>query len=349
MDNGLRDIIDHLYEGRYCRNELLRLLAEAGADEREYLYRRARQRSEQSFGRGVYVRGLLEITSRCRCGCYYCGLRAENRCADRYELSVEEIMEACREGYAAGFRTFVLQGGEVVDRAERVADIVRLLKAEFEGVAVTLSLGEQSREVYELWRRAGADRYLLRHESATADHYALLHPARQTMWQRQQCISTLKELGYQTGAGMMIGSPYQSLEHLANDVEYMLALQPEMVGMGPFMPQSETPFGGFERGGVELTLMMLAVVRLLMPNVLLPSTTALASARERGLLMGIEAGANVVMPNLTPQRFRASYAIYDGKKSSGSESVEGLRQLAKELSTIGYHIDFGRGDHKSRV
>lgn len=340
----LDEIVERLAEGKYCREELLRLLTEADEQVRQRLYERAQAAREKVFGRGVYVRALVEVTSRCRGGCYYCGLRAENLRAHRYELSAEEILASCRVAYSAGFRTFVLQGGEVGDRAEMVADVVRKLKASYPDAAVTLSLGEQPKEVYELWRRAGADRYLLRHESATEEHYAKLHPARQPWSRRRECIAALQTLGYQTGVGMMIGSPGQTVEHLVNDMEYMLSVQPAMVGMGPFMPQSDTPMGGFKKGSVELTLMMMAVVRLLMPKVLMPATTALASAEESGRLRGIQAGANVVMPNVTPQDYRAAYAIYDNKKSLGSESMEGLDQLATELATIGYHIDFSRGD-----
>lgn len=309
----------------------------------------AREVAVENYGHGVFVRGLVEVSNRCAGGCFYCGLRAENRNVNRYSLSEGEIVGACRNGYELGLRSFVLQGGEVYDKGQMVADVVRKVKTEMRDVAVTLSLGEQDAEIYDLWRKAGADRYLLRHETATKEHYAMLHPARMTFENRQRCIADLKVLGYQVGAGFMVGSPFQGTEELAREVEYLVGLQPQMVGIGPYIPQCDTPFADQKRGGVEQTLLMVALTRLALPKALIPSTTALASSDKQGMTRGILAGANVVMPNITPQHYRADYAIYDGKKSSGTEAGEGLQRLANELQMIGYESVLSRGDHADFV
>jgi biotin synthase len=305
----------------------------------------AREVAVENYGHGVFVRGLVEVSNRCAGGCYYCGLRAENRNVNRYSLSEEEIVGACRDGYELGLRSVVLQGGEVYDKAEMVASVVRKVKANMPDVAVTLSLGEQTSEVYDLWRKAGADRYLLRHETATKEHYARLHPERMSYDNRQRCLADLKSMGYQVGAGFMVGSPFQSEDELAREIEYLVGLQPQMVGIGPYIPQCDTPFADQKRGGVEQTLLMVALTRLALPKALIPSTTALASSDQQGMTRGILAGANVVMPNITPPQYRADYAIYDGKKSSGTEAGEGLLQLADELQAIGYEAVLSRGDH----
>lgn len=341
------DYIDHIIDSlrRGCvpsDQSLVRLIEECTEESVARVCRAARATSEEHFGRRVWLRGLVEVWSRCEGGCLYCGLRAENRELCRYEMTSEEIVEACREGYSLGLRTFVLQGGQVRDRVEMVESVVRTLKAEFPDAAVTLSLGEQPREVYEKWRRAGADRYLLRHETASERHYGLLHPERMNFHHRRECLGWLKELGYQTGAGMMVGSPWQRSEDLVADLHYLRELRPEMVGIGPFMPQSDTPLGEWPRGSVERTLLMVALVRLLLPTAMIPATTALASADGKGTLRGLLAGANVVMPNLTPQKYRAQYAIYDHKKSTGSEAAEGIDALRIALENINHKIDFGR-------
>lgn len=325
--------------------ELAGLIASADDSTLDYAAGLAREIASEVYGRKVYLRGLVEISNRCACGCYYCGLRAENSNVERYALSEEEILGACREGYVLGLRSFVLQSGEVYDRAEEIARVVRRLKEEYPDAAVTLSLGEQSEEVYALWREAGADRYLLRHETASREHYERLHPERQIYEARMRCLGTLRSLGYQVGAGFMVGSPYQREEELAREVEFLRELRPEMVGIGPFIPQSNTPFASHRRGSVELTLLMVSLARLALPKALIPATTALASSDGRGTVRGVLSGANVVMPNVTPQQYRPHYAIYDGKKSSGSESGEGLRLLQGELEGVGYTAAMERGDH----
>ena len=337
------DYIDHIIDSlrRGCvppDQSLVRLIEECTEESVARVCRAARATSEEHFGRRVWLRGLVEVWSRCEGGCLYCGLRAENRGLGRYEMTSEEIVETCREGYSLGLRTFVLQGGQVRDRAEKVESVVRILKAEFPDAAVTLSLGEQPREVYERWRRAGADRYLLRHETASEGHYRLLHPERMNFHHRRECLGWLKELGYQTGAGMMVGSPHQRAEDLVADLGYLADLQPDMVGIGPFMPQGQTPFAEWPRGSVERTVLMVALVRLLLPTAMIPATTALASADGEGTVRGVLAGANVVMPNLTPQKYRAQYAIYDHKKSTGSEAAEGIESLRANFDSIGYEI-----------
>lgn len=332
-------------ERRVSHSEMVRLVVGADEERLSWASGLAREIRSEHFGSGVFLRALLEISNCCRGGCYYCGLRAENDHLRRYTLSTEEIVEVCREGYGLGFRSFVLQSGEVLGRAEEVAEVVRRVKSEMPEVAVTLSLGEQSAEVYKPWRRAGADRYLLRHESATQSHYEALHPKRMSFEGRQECLSVLRHLGYQVGAGFMVGSPYQGAEELAREVEYVGEWQPEMVGIGPFIPQSHTPFADFKRGSVELTLLMVALTRIVLPKALIPATTALASADERGTLRGLGAGANVVMPNLTPAEVRAAYAIYDGKKISREESAEGLDLLCEMLQGGGYQPLLTRGDH----
>lgn len=330
-------------------NELTGLIASADNSTLDYAAGLAREIASEVYGRKVYLRGLVEISNRCACGCYYCGLRAENCNVERYALSEEEIVRSCGECYVLGLRSFVLQSGEVHDRAEEVARVVRRLKEEYSDASVTLSLGEQPIEVYDRWRKAGADRYLLRHETATPEHYARLHPARQTYESRMRCLRALRSLGYQVGAGFMVGSPYQTEEELAREVEYLLELRPEMVGIGPFIPQHSTPFADMPRGGVEKTLLMVSLVRLALPKALIPSTTALASSDDSGMVRGILAGANVVMPNITPERYRPNYAIYDGKKSVGTESGEGIELLRRELAGVGYTVAMERGDHPDYV
>lgn len=344
--NNYKEILERLASGREVpAAEVKSLIDRPEESLLAYAGGLAREVAVQSFSNGVYLRGLVEVGSHCVGGCYYCGLRAENRALVRYELSNEEIMASCREGYALGFRSFVLQGGERYDRSESVAEVVRMIKSEMPEVAVTLSLGEQSREVYALWRQAGADRYLLRHETATREHYERLHPARMTHESRLRCLQELREEGYQIGAGFMVGSPYQTTKELAAELEFLATLRPEMVGIGPFIPQSATPFAGMSSGDVATTLLMISLVRLTLPKALIPATTALASKDENGTVRGVMAGANVVMPNLTPHRYRAGYAIYDGKKSIGSEAAEGVEILSEMLHKVGYEARMTRGDH----
>ena len=327
------------------KDEALQLIKQ-GAQHKNLLFALAQQAAQKSFGRQIFVRGLIEFTNYCKNDCYYCGIRRSNKNAARYRLTQEEILECCRAGYGLGFRTFVLQGGEDYFYSDdNIAAIVRAIKAQHPDCAVTLSIGERSRETYALWKQAGADRYLLRHETADFAHYAKLHPAELSAKNRQNCLYTLKELGYQAGAGFMVGSPYQTPENLADDLIFLQKLRPQMIGIGPFIPHHDTPFKGEPAGSVELTLVLLAVLRLLFPHVLLPATTALGTLAPGGRLLGIKAGANVIMPNLSPQNVRGKYLLYDNKLHTGAEAAEALNELQREVASIGYRIVSARGDY----
>lgn len=327
------------------KDEALQLIKQ-GAQHKNLLFALAQKTAQKSFGRQIFVRGLIEFTNYCKNDCYYCGIRRSNKNAARYRLTQEEILECCRAGYGLGFRTFVLQGGEDYFYSdEDIAAIVRAIKAQHPDCAVTLSIGERSRETYALWKKAGADRYLLRHETADCAHYAKLHPAELNAKNRQNCLYTLKELGYQAGAGFMVGSPYQTAENLADDLMFLQKLRPQMIGIGPFIPHHDTPFKGEPAGSVELTLVLLAVLRLLFPHVLLPATTALGTLAPGGRLLGIKAGANVIMPNLSPQNVRGKYLLYDNKLHTGAEAAEALNELQREVASIGYRIVSARGDY----
>lgn len=327
------------------KDEALQLIKQ-GAQHKNLLFALAQKTAQKSFGRQIFVRGLIEFTNYCKNDCYYCGIRRSNKNAARYRLTQEEILECCQAGYGLGFRTFVLQGGEDYFYSdEDIAAIVRAIKAQHPDCAVTLSIGERSRETYALWKQAGADRYLLRHETADCTHYAKLHPAELSAQNRQNCLYTLKELGYQAGAGFMVGSPYQTAENLADDLMFLQKLRPQMIGIGPFIPHHDTPFKDEPAGSVELTLVLLAVLRLLFPHVLLPATTALGTLTPGGRLLGIKAGANVIMPNLSPLNVRGKYLLYDNKLHTGAEAAEALNELQREVASIGYRIVSARGDY----
>lgn len=305
----------------------------------------ARAVADRIHGRRVLARALVEIGNRCRNNCYYCGIRAASGDAiGRYRLTPDEIADACREAHRRGFRTFVLQGGEWPEADDEVTRAVATVSREMPDAAITLSLGERSEGQYERWRRAGASRYLLRHETALPAHYARLHPAAMSLSRRIGCLRALKRLGYQTGAGMMIGSPGQTLEALCADLMLISDLRPEMVGIGPFIPHHLTPFATHPAGSLETTLRMISLVRLILPDANIPATTALATLRSGGRLAGLLAGANVVMPNNTPVIHRAQYQLYDRKAVSGAESADGLNLLAREIATEGFTLDFSRGD-----
>ena len=322
------------------------LLSSFEGDVRELLLERAREVALRSFGNRIYLRALIEISSYCRNNCCYCGLRSANPLAVRYRLCKDEILGCCDRAADAGFNTFVLQGGEdPLQGDEWLADVVASIKQRYPDKAVTLSVGERTLHGYELLRNAGADRYLLRHETADAWHYSHLHPARMSLENRMRCLYDLKKLGYQVGAGMMIGSPGQTMEHIVKDLMFLDELQPHMIGVGPFIPAKGTPFANEPAGSVDDTLVVIALLRLRFPNALIPATTALATLCSDGTERAVLAGANVVMPNVTPPAVRGKYAIYDNKKSWGSESVEQLAMLSDKLDKIGYVIDFGRGDY----
>ena len=306
---------------------------------------RAREVCEAVYGDGVFARGLIEFTNICANDCYYCGIRRSNRACERYRLTGEQILACAEEGWQAGFRTFVLQGGE--DPAatdEWLADVVGALKAVHPGCAVTLSVGERSRESYERLRAAGADRYLLRHETATAAHYRQLHPAVMTLQRRMACLSALREAGFAVGAGFMVGSPFQTAERLAADLAFIQRFRPEMCGIGPFVPHRDTPFAAEAPGTVELTCYLLSLVRLVHPTVLLPATTALEALDPHGREKGILAGANVVMPNLSPPEHQGDYTLYDGKPRSSAGAARKWADLAAQLEPLGRRLVVDRGN-----
>lgn len=344
----MRSLVDKLEAARQLDDISMRaLLTTTDQSAVDYLHERARALTQSVYGAGIFLRGLIELTNVCRNDCLYCGIRRSNRHVARYTLTAEQVMRCCEQGYALGFRTFVLQGGEwVEERVGWIADIVRQMRQRWPECAITLSLGEHERSTYALWRDCGANRYLLRHETHNPHHYAMLHPEGMSLERRLQCLRWLKELGYQTGTGIMVGSPGQTVDHLLEDLRFIGDLQPQMVGMGPFIAQHDTPLGNHPNGTIDMTTRLYSIVRLMLPTVLIPSTTALATLAPEGRLLGILAGANVVMPNLSPSDYRAQYALYDGKAHSGSEAAEGIRQLEQQLATIGYHIDWGRGDYK---
>ena len=301
---------------------------------------------DEVYGRRVFMRGLIEISNHCRNNCLYCGIRRDAKCR-RYRLSKEQIMDCCRTGHGLGFRTFVMQGGEDAWFTDEVmCDIVEAVKREFPDCAVTLSLGERGRESFRRLRDAGADRYLLRHETADSDHYGKLHPAEMTLEHRMQCLHDLRELGYQVGAGFMVGSPGQTVETLKKDLEFIEEFKPEMVGIGPFIPAAGTPFEGERAGSVEITLRLLAMIRVMHPHVLLPATSALGTMHPQGRERAIASGANVVMPNLSPQDTRALYSIYNNKLSTGSEAAESAADIRLRMAAIGMEVPMDRGDYK---
>lgn len=320
-----------------------------GGEEAGFMYEMARSSAEAlrdlHYGRRVFLRGLIEFTSYCKNNCYYCGLRRDNKKAERYRLTREQILECCDYGASLGFRTFVLQGGEDGRFTDYdLCSIVEAIKKAHPDCAVTLSLGERSYGSYKALRESGADRYLLRHETATSEHYSMLHPDELTLEERKRCLHDLKSLGFQVGAGFMVGSPYQTAENLAADLLFLYELQPQMVGIGPFIPHRDTPFGGEPSGSLELTLFMLALTRLILPKVLLPATTALGTIASDGRERGVLAGANVVMPNLSPVEVRKKYLLYNDKLCSGDETAEHIRELEARFARIGCTLDMSRGD-----
>lgn len=308
--------------------------------------RRAMMVRRRYYGSRVFLRGLVEFTNFCKNNCFYCGIRAGNPKAQRYRLTEKEIIDSADHGYGLGFRTIVLQGGE--DPAfgdDNLARIVEKLKAAHPDCAVTLSCGERPFEVYRRWKDAGADRYLLRHESADPVHYAKLHPTSQILSTRLECLRMLRELHYQVGAGFMVGSPYQTVETLTEDLIFLNEFKPEMVGIGPFIPHCDTPFAREKAGSVDLTVYLLSLIRLALPSVLLPATTALATLDPDGRRKGLFAGANVIMPNLSPPAVREKYLLYNNKAHTGLESAESYRQLIKSLAELGFEAGSDRGDH----
>ena len=342
----MRTEIDRLRRERTLPpDELRKLLTHCDADALEYINAQAREVAQEHFGKGVYIRGLIEISNCCRNDCYYCGIRRSNTRAVRYRLDEATVLDCCEEGYQLGFRTFVLQGGE--DPAltdDCITGIVQSIRHRYPDCAITLSLGEKSHQAYQRFYEAGANRYLLRHETYTPAHYAQLHPAAMSLSQRMECLHTLREIGYQTGTGIMVGSPGQTIDHLIADIRFIEQFRPQMIGIGPFLPHHDTPFASHPAGSMEQTLLLLSIFRLMHPTALIPSTTALATLAPGGRERGILAGANVVMPNLSPREERKKYELYNNKASLGAEAAEGLELLRRQMQAIGYMVLPARGD-----
>ncbi len=343
----IRKLINQLEEKKQLSKEdFLTLITELGEEDWNYLRERGRKVALKHFGNRIYTRGLIEFTNYCKNDCYYCGIRRSNDCVTRYRLTNEQILACCKEGYELGFRTFVLQGGEDGSYSdEALIGIIQMIKEGFPDCALTLSVGEKSYESYLKFYEAGADRYLLRHETANEEHYSKLHPSNLKLEKRKQCLQDLKKIGYQVGAGFMVGSPYQTPEHIVEDLLFLKELSPQMVGIGPFLPHHETPFANQEKGSMELTLTLISILRLMLPNALIPATTALGTIHPSGREEGILSGANVVMPNLSPTSVRKNYELYDNKICTGDEAAECRFCLDRRMKKIGYELTVDRGDY----
>lgn len=327
--------------------EFVTLLNSVDEEISAYLFAKSQKITQENFGNKIYIRGLIEFSNFCKNDCYYCGIRCSNNQAERYRLSKAEIYQAAEQGYQLGFRTFVLQSGEdSFFSVNDICEIVRHLKSNYQDCAVTLSLGEKSRDIYEQYFFAGADRYLLREETASFNHYGQLHPSVMSAQNRQACLHNLKAIGFQVGAGFLVGSPFQNMENIADDLLFLRELNPEMIGIGPFIPHAFTPFADKAAGRLDLTLFLLGLLRLMFPRALLPATTSLSTLSPLGRSKGILAGANVLMPNLTPVSVRKKYLLYDNKTCLAAESSEGLSLLQHELNQIGYTFVVDRGDFK---
>lgn len=346
MDRHERELIEKLDKEKVLSEKEYEQLIVLRDDEAiKLLSELASETRKAVFKDKIYTRGLIEISSICKNNCLYCGIRRDNTLAERYRLSKEEILSCAAEGYELGFRTFVLQGGEdPFFKDDVLCDIVTALKSQHPDCAVTLSMGEKSRESYKVLFDAGADRYLLRHETADSEHYALLHPKEMSFENRMRCLDDLKSIGYQVGCGFMVGSPYQTPKTLAKDLYFIQQFKPDMCGIGPFIPHHNTPFRDETQGSLELTLFLLSVIRLMLPEVLLPATTALGTIDPRGREKGIMAGANVVMPNLSPVAVRKKYELYDNKICTGDESAQCRDCLDKRMEMIGCRLAVDRGD-----
>ncbi len=347
MNEEIKSTINKVKQSRNISLEQLKLLLETNDDEGvRFIREEAVKVCQKTYGNQVFIRGLIEFTNFCKNDCYYCGIRRSNSQADRYRLTKEQMLDCCANGYELGFRTFVLQGGEdgyFTD--DKICDLVSAIKEKYPDCAVTLSIGEKSKESYKRYFDAGADRYLLRHETADEAHYKKLHPEEMSLAHRKQCLWDLKEIGYQVGCGFMVGSPGQTVETLYEDLQFIRELQPHMVGIGPFISQKDTPFADKASGTMEQTLKLLAIIRLIQPHVLLPATTALGTIHPKGRELGILSGANVVMPNLSPVNVREKYKLYDNKICTGDEAAECRYCMENRMKSIGYEVAVSRGDY----
>ncbi len=344
----LKELIDKLnIQKKLNKNEWTEILDNYTEHDRKYAEKIAKDITVSNFGKKIYFRGIIEFSNICKNDCYYCGIRRSNTCVSRYRLTKNDILECARDGYSHGFRTFVLQGGEDGHYTDDVlCEVIESIKKEFPDCAVTLSVGERSRDSYERLFNAGADRYLIRHEAANSELYGKIHPPVQKHENRMRCLKDLREIGYQTGCGFMVGVPYQTNSDIAEDMIFMQEFKPQMVGLGPFLPHKDTPFHDFEHGSVEKTLMLISLTRIMLPSVLLPSTTALGTAKGNGRQLGVLAGCNVVMPNLSPMSVRKKYMLYDNKAGTDCDAETGIRTLKEQMEEIGYEVVSSRGDYK---
>lgn len=345
---NLKNLIDKLDKNNVLlKEEFIELIDSRDSEINEYLFEKARNVRHKYYEQDIYIRGLIEFTNYCKNDCYYCGIRRSNKNASRYRLSKSEILECCRTGYELGFRTYVLQGGEdPFYTDDKIIDIIKEIKQNFPDCALTLSLGEKPYNSYKAFYETGADRYLLRHETASEEHYNKLHPKELSLLNRKKCLWDLKEIGYDVGTGFMVGSPYQTTENLAEDLLFIKELKPQMVGIGPFIPHHDTPFKNFKGDDGSLTLFMIGLLRLMLPSALLPSTTALGTIDPLGREKGILSGANVVMPNLSPTNVRDKYLLYDNKICTGDEAAECRFCMENRMKKIGYNVVVSRGDFK---
>lgn len=331
-------MIKKLLKDRNLTNDELKILINTNIYDNE-LNECADKVRQNYYGTDVYIRGLIEFTNYCKNNCYYCGIRKDNKKTSRYRLSKDDILECCKEGYKLGFRTFVLQGGEdPYYTDEKVCDIVSTIKCTYTDCAVTLSIGEKSKASYKAYFNAGADRYLLRHETSNENHYKLLHPENMSLKNRKQCLFDLKDIGYQVGSGFMVGSPYQTTENLIEDLRFLQQLEPDMIGIGPYLTHNQTPFKDKKNGSFELTLKLISILRLMFPYALIPATTALGTVNPHGRELGLKAGANVVMPNLSPVSVRKLYTLYENKICTGDESAQCRNCLENRVKCAGYNI-----------
>ncbi len=347
MTEIAKKLIDFLSENHYLsEDEYLYLIKNRNEETAEYLRHKADKVRREIYDNKIFVRGLIEISNICKNDCYYCGIRNSNKNCDRYKLSEADILACCENGYKLGFRTFVLQGGEGVFSVDFICDIVKKIKEKHPDCAVTLSLGEYQKNDFSKMKDAGADRYLLRHETISKSHYEKLHPQNMSYENRIRCLKNLKDLKFQVGCGFLVGSPFQTEEIIAKEFKFIEEFSPEMCGIGPFIPQKDTPFKNEKSGTAEETAYYLSIIRLIKPNILLPATTALGTIKQGGRELGILSGANVLMPNLSPEKERSKYALYDNKLATGVESAEQIEILKKQIKNIGYEIICDRGDIK---
>ncbi|MBQ6250397.1 [FeFe] hydrogenase H-cluster radical SAM maturase HydE [Ruminococcus sp.] len=342
----MTELVEKLYNtGDLSDSELKALIETDDSSAAELLRRYADETRQKSYGKKVFLRGLIEVSSYCRNDCLYCGIRRSNKEADRYRLSREEIMSCCENGYGLGFRTFVMQGGEdSFFTDDFMCSVISEIKEKYPDCAVTLSLGERSYDSYKRMKEAGADRYLLRHEAASEELYSKLHPAEMSLAHRKECLFQLRELGYQVGAGFMVGAPHQTTDHIIADLRFLQELRPQMIGIGPFVPHHNTPFAEESGGTLTLTLRLLGILRLMFPKVLLPATTALGTIAPNGRELGLKTGCNVVMPNLSPVKVRKKYDLYDNKICTGEEAAECRGCLQRRIESAGYEVSAERGD-----